>query len=356
VTRLGAGTVLVDGNLVVGDVDIADGQVIAITGPSRGSDRVVAPGFVDLQINGFVGVDFSACSPGDLGRAAEALWQRGTTAFHPTLVTGPVDRTCAALATVDEAQRLGRPPGRALVMGAHLEGPFLSAARLGAHDGAHRVEPDVDLLATLLAAGPVGRMTLAPELDHSLDLVESLLLRSVAVAAGHSNATAEEAHRGFDAGIRSVTHLGNAMAPFHQRAPGLFGASLVRDDVTPTLIADGAHVADDVVRLVFAATGGRVALVSDAVSPAHAGAVPVRARAARNDDGDLIGGLLTIAEMVRHVVELGINPSTALAAGSSHPRRLASLPHASGLQLGAEADLVVLDGDLGLIEVIDPYA
>ncbi len=365
-TRLGVGSVLVDGHLVAADVDVVDGRIKAITPPTIGSTTIAAPGLVDLQVNGFAGVDFAGCTSNELEDAAEALWAAGTSCFLPTLTTASVDRLCGSLEVIAQVQRAGRIAGRAEIGGAHLEGPFLSHLRLGAHDGTHRLDPDPDVLERLLAAGDgrtIRMMTLAPELVGSAGLVARLLKASATVAAGHSDATAEQAQAGFDAGITAVTHLGNAMAPFHHRAPGLFGAALVRDDVTATLIADGQHVADDTVRLVFAAKKGRVALVSDAVSLAGTteptgrladASVTRHGDAARHRDGGLAGGLTTVAEMLHRIVEVGIDRAAALASATLHPRRIGGFAQSSGVEVGSRADLVLLDADLGLIEVIGP--
>ena len=129
------------------------------------------------------------------------------------------------------------------ILGVHLEGPFLSPLRLGAHPPAARRDPDPDLLERLLTAGPVAQVTLAPELPGALELVDLLLERGVVVSCGHSDATAPEAHAAFDRGVGTVTHLFNAMRPLGHRDPGIAGAALVRDDVIVQVILDGHHLA-----------------------------------------------------------------------------------------------------------------
>ena len=127
----------------------------------------------------------------------------------------------------------------------HLEGPFLSPNRLGAHPAASRRDPDRSLLERLLAAGPVGYMTLAPELDGALELVDLLHERGIVVSCGHSDATAEQAAAAFDRGVGTVTHLFNAMRPLGHRDPGIAGAALARDDVVVQVILDGHHLAEE---------------------------------------------------------------------------------------------------------------
>src|SRR5207237_4587730 len=151
------------------------------------------------------------------------------------------------------------------ILGVHLEGPFLSPRRLGIHPAASCRPPDVELLERLLAAGPVQLVTLAPELPGAEALIDRLLRGEVAVSCGHSDATAEEAEAAFDLGIRTVTHLFNAMRPFRHRDPGIAGAALAREDVIVQVILDGFHLAPETATVVWRAATGRVALVTDAI-------------------------------------------------------------------------------------------
>jgi N-acetylglucosamine-6-phosphate deacetylase len=329
--KLGVGHALVDGALVPGDVAIDDGRVVGIglAGSGRG---IAAPGFVDVHIHGFAGVDFATADAEGYRRAREALLETGVTSFHPSFITAPEEELVAALGEV--------PPG----LGAHLEGPFISSDRLGMHPAAARRDPDVALLERLLAAGPVAHVTLAPELPGALELVDLLVARGITVACGHTDATDEQAHAAFDRGARHVTHLFNAMRPFRHRDPGIAGAALVRDDVTVELILDGNHVADDAVRLAVRAARGRIALVTDALAAARIGdgdwhmgsvAVSVRGGAARLADGTLAGSVLTMPDAIRDFVRIGATVEEALFAAS---RR--------SLALGAVADVVVLDDTL----------
>ena len=138
------------------------------------------------------------------------------------------------------------------ILGVHLEGPFLAGRRLGTHPADGRRDPDLELLRRLLAAGPVRMMTLAPELPGALELIDVLETNGVVVSCGHSDATAEQAEQAFDRGVRTVTHLFNAMRPLTHRDPGIVGAALVRDDVIVQMIVDGIHLAAATVSLVCA--------------------------------------------------------------------------------------------------------
>src|SRR3954471_14290445 len=252
--KLGVEAALVDGLLVRGDVEVDDGRIVGVGLGSPGSG-VAVPGFVDLQVNGFGGVDFLDADADGYRRAGDALLETGVTAYLPTLITSPEEQLLAALA---EVPANGERPR---VLGAHLEGPFLSPARLGAHPAAARRDPDVALLDRLLAGGPVRAVTLAPELPGADALIERLLERGVTVSLGHSDASAAQARDAFDRGVRTVTHLFNAMRPLAHRDPGIVGAALAREDVVVQLIADGVHLAPETLQVVWRAAGGRVAVV-----------------------------------------------------------------------------------------------
>ena len=178
-------------------------------------------------MNGFGGVDFLDTDAEGYEHAGEALLETGVTAYLPTLITAPEERLVAALGEIGEAAARGPR-----ILGAHVEGPFLSPRRLGTHPPSARRDPDPALLERILAAGPVRLFTLAPELPGALELVDLLVSRGITVSAGHSDATADEANAAFDRGVGTVTHLFNAMRPFSHRDPGVAGVALARPDVT----------------------------------------------------------------------------------------------------------------------------
>ena len=279
----------------------SDGKIAAV-GVEGGGSGIAIPGLVDLQVNGFGGVDFASADAAGYRRAGEALLEGGVTAFQPTLTTAPEEALTAALAAIPEV------PIGPRVIGAHLEGPFLSPVRLGAHPVSARRDPDSELLERLLAAGPVTEMTLAPELPGALELIDLLVARGVVVSCGHSDATAEEALRAFDRGAATVTHLFNAMRPLRHRDPGIAGAALARDDVVVQVILDGHHLAEETAQVIWRAAAGRVALVSDAIAAAGVGDgtfrlggtdVEVLNGVARREDGVLAGSSSTLIDGVR---------------------------------------------------------
>ncbi|TMK73584.1 MAG: N-acetylglucosamine-6-phosphate deacetylase [Actinobacteria bacterium] len=353
--RLGVEAALVGGRLLSGDVEIADGRISAVGLNGHNGRGIAAPGFVDLQVNGFGGVDFFSADADAYRRAGEALLRTGVTAYQPTFISSPEDSLTEALR---EMPRNGAAPH---VLGAHLEGPFIAPERLGTHPVSARRDPDRELLERLLGAGRVTHVTLAPELPGALELVELLRARGITVSCGHSNATADQAHEAFAHGARTVTHLFNAMRPFAAREPGLAGAALASSNVTVQVILDGVHLAEDTARLVWSAAAERMALVTDAVAGAGVGDgtyrlasidVEITDGVVRRSDKTLAGSTVTMIDAVRNLVALGASVEAALSAATEVPARIAGRSDVGRLEPGAEADVVVLSGELELARVL----
>ncbi|GAA5150121.1 N-acetylglucosamine-6-phosphate deacetylase [Nocardioides marinquilinus] len=362
-TRLGVSSALVDGRVVDGDVEVDDGVVTRIGLPPASGGLRAVPGLVDAQVNGFDGVDLMSATAEEVVHVSRALASRGVTSWLPTLITGPERDVSHALRVLDAAHA-SAAEGGARLLGVHLEGPFLSPRRLGTHPREHRRDPDPELLARLRGHSDrlgVVAVTLAPELPGALDLVRTLVAEGVVVSLGHSDATAAQAHAGFDAGAVAVTHCFNAMSGLHHREPGLAGAALARPGVTVQVVVDGHHLADDAVRVVFAAAAGRVVLVTDATAASArddgayvlAGvALEVRDGAVRNDAGDLAGSALTLDAAVRNAASLGLDPVAVLDAATAAPARMLRRDDVGSLRPGSRADVAVLDDDLVVREVL----
>jgi N-acetylglucosamine-6-phosphate deacetylase len=353
--KLGVEAAVVDGHRVRGDVEIADGRVVSVGLASPNGRGLAVPGFVDLQVNGFAGVDFLDADAEGYRRAGEALLETGVTSYLPTFITAAEDRLLAALRSVPA----GTPGPR--ILGVHLEGPFLSPLRLGIHPEEHRRDPDVALLERLLAAGPVRLVTLAPELPGADELIELLLRREIAVSCGHSDATTQQAQAAFDVGVQTVTHIFNAMRPFAQRDPGVVGAALARDDVMVQIILDGIHLAPETAAVVWRAAAGRVALVTDAMAGAgmpdgsyRLGGLEIEIRdgVTRGPAGALAGSTLTMIDAIRNLVSLGAALEQAVEAATEVPARILRQPAAGRLSPGLAADIVVLTDELDVDRVL----
>lgn len=347
---LGVTAALVDGTIVPGDVRLAGGRVdeVGVAGPEVDPAAAVAvPGFVDLQVNGFAGVDLRTADADGYAVVAAALARRGVTGFCPTFHSQSIDgylRSLECLAVV----HADRPSG-SRVLGAHLEGPFLSPTWGGAHDAAHLLEPDLGVLDRLLEVDHVAMMTLAPELAGAERVIAELVDEGVVVAMGHSDATAQESAAAFGRGVRHLTHCWNAHRRFTPRDPGPAGAAIADPSVAVGLIGDMVHVAPEAVTMTMAAAAGRVAATTDAVTAAGTLAGP--GGVARTSDGTIAGGLCGMDDVLRNLVGSGIDLADAVTACGGVQRDLLGVPPVR-LRPGDVADIVVLSSSL---EVLRTY-
>jgi N-acetylglucosamine-6-phosphate deacetylase len=322
----------------------ADVEVVARPG------ELIAPGFIDLQVNGFMGHDAASGAEG-IAAIAELLPAYGVTSFLPTLISRPLDE---ARRFVDLVRGVNGPAAR--VLGAHLEGPFLNPSFRGAHDARALIEPTPERIDYLLSTPP-RMITLAPELPGALEAIARLSQAGVVVAAGHSGADYEQGERAIDAGIRFGTHLYNAMREFHHRRPGLVGALLIDERTTVGLIADGEHLHDATCEQVLhLKSPGNVALTTDqtAAAGAPAGHYSLGGRdvisdghAVRLEDGTLAGSVATMDELVRRTARLnGTSLHEAITMASTSPANVLGETNLGRLRPGAFADIIILDENL----------
>jgi N-acetylglucosamine-6-phosphate deacetylase len=320
---------------------------------------ILAPGFIDWQINGGGGTLFNA-EPTVDGIAAIAAAHRraGVTGFLPTVVTDAPRVLIEALAAAREAEK--RVPG---ALGVHVEGPFIDLRRKGVHP-AEFIRPMTEGDADALIGARAGAMvvTLAPA-SVPLERIARLTRAGLIVSLGHSDATAEEAQAVFDAGARAVTHLYNAMSQLSSRAPGVVGAALADPRVVCGLIADGEHAHALAYRAAIAAKGVRgVALVSDAMPPAAGGPDVYELQGRRMtrvgrkliaEDGTLAGAAITMRDAIDYVVKaLGLPLAQALTMATLTPAHLLGLDDRIGrIAPGHRADLVHLTDALAVAEV-----
>lgn len=365
VTLAGARVVTPDGVLEDGWLQASSGRITRIGGGPVREGAIdlgggwVVPGFVDLHCHGGGGGSFTSLAAEQAVTAVGTHRAHGTTTLVASLVSAPLPTLTKQIGVLGELVADG------LLAGLHLEGPFLSGARCGAHDPMVLCPPDESSLRQLLVAGAerIRMVTLAPELDHSLTAIRQLVEHGVIAAIGHTDALLDDVVRAVDAGASVATHLFNGMRPLHHREPGPVGVLLDDERVTVELICDLVHLHPTVVRLAAEHVGaGRTALVTDAISATAAGdgtyelgALPVTVAdgVPRLADGSLAGSTLTMDQAFRNFVHSGMSVPDAVTATATTPARLLGASDRIGsLREGLAADLVVLDDDLRLRRVM----
>lgn len=325
----------------------ADDEIVA------GPGELIAPGFIDLQVNGFAGHD-AAAGADSIAAISNALPATGVTAFLPTLISAPVAEGAEFVAAVGAAAEASG----ARVLGAHVEGPFISAAFRGAHVRSNLFDPAPELVDVLVSARP-RLITLAPELPGALAAIERFHRAGIVVSAGHTGADFEQGRKGIAAGVRFATHLYNAMPTVHHRRPGIALALLLDPRVTVGLIADGEHVHPAVCeQLVRVKGSSRMALTTDQTSAA--GRPPGRytlsgrgvasdGHVVRLEDGTLAGSAAVMPDLIRLTSRLpGMNAGRAITSASTVPARVLGERRLGRISTGACADLVVLDAEMSV--------
>lgn len=358
VTLISASTVVLDGRIHRPGWLRTSGTRIVAAGagpPPRPPDRdfpesTVVPGFVDMHVHGGRGASYTDAD----GAAPAADFHRshGTTTTLASLVTAAPADLVAGVRALAEAT------GRGTIAGIHLEGPWLSRARCGAHDPALMRDPDPREIDAVLAAGAgaIRMVTLAPELPGADRAIRSFLDAGVVVAVGHTDATYEQTQHAVSLGATVATHLFNAMPPLHHREPGPALALLRDPRVTVELIADGVHLHPEVVAAVIEAAGSeRVALVTDAIAAAgrpdgafRLGAVEVDVAAgvARVRGTTTIAGSTATMDQLFRAVATTAGLAAAVQVTSTTPARVLGLDRVGELRAGYDANLVVLEQDL----------
>ncbi len=350
-----------EGRLVQEELFIEDDMIVAVSSappqavPAReefdASGLVVSPGWIDLQINGAFGLDFTN-DPACVWDVAAKLPQFGVTAFLPTVITASAETYQAAIA----ALQAGPPPGwrGARPLGWHFEGPFLNPARKGAHNPADLRLPEPGFVQDWSRDNGVLLVTMAPELPGALALAEQLAGRGVRLSIGHSTATLDEARQAVAHGFSAATHLFNAMPPLDHRSPGLVGEVLLNQRIAAGLIVDGLHVHPYLVEIAWRLKGGdHILLISDATSALGSAPgkymqggleVTVDARSARLADGTLAGSMLRLEQALRNVIQFtGAPIEQVLPALGVNQARLLGLEEVGEIRPGFRADLTFLN-------------
>ena len=357
------GRVLIDGRSR-DDVAVVvkDGRIVAVAEQPADGERVdlggdiLAPGFIDTQVNGGGGVLFNdAPTVETIERIGAAHRRFGTTGFLPTLISDDLPVIARAIEAVDAAIARGVPG----VLGIHIEGPFLNVERKGIHLASKIRSLDAEAIE-LLTGLKQGRtlITLAPERTTPA-MIRALTARGAIVSAGHTNASYAEAKAAIDAGLTGATHLFNAMSPLGNREPGMVGAVLDDARVTAGIIVDGRHVSPATLRIALRARSpDAFMLVTDAMPTVGGGNdfvlqgkhIRVENGVCVDDSGTLAGSDLDMALAVRNAIDmLGLSPEQALSMASAVPARFLGLAESHGrITPGAAASFVRLDGDLNL--------
>ncbi len=316
---------------------------------------VLAPGLVDIQLNGAYGHDVADADLDGWLELVGTLPGTGVTSFVPTIITAPLSELTASLARYRGWRGTIDSNGGARTLGLHVEGPFLASGRHGAHREQLLCDPTPEAIRSLLDAGgsDLAYVTLAPERTGGQAAIAQLVRAGVRVSVGHSDATDAQVFAAADAGAQLVTHLYNAQRGFAHRDPGVVGAALVDQRLTIGLIVDLHHVASTAVRTAFAAASGRVALVTDAIAALgmppgtyHLGGQRVTVRQDAppvGDDGTIAGSVVRLDQAVGNAIGCGIAPAVALTAATRVPADALGRTDLGRLRVGAVADLVWLD-------------
>lgn len=340
------GWVQFDGGRVIsrgsGGAPRFDGETVDARG------KLLTPGFIDLHVHG--GGGGAASDGGDaIDRMLRAHRAHGTTRTVLSLVTAPIDELVDILGSLAPLVRTDP-----LLLGIHLEGPFLSTHAKGAHDPSALIAPSPAAVAALLDAadGTLAQITIAPELDGAPEAIRTFVEAGVRVAVGHTVADLGTAQAAFDAGASMLTHTFNAMPVLGHRAPGPIGAALEHQGVVLELIADGLHVHPILIAALFRLAPDRIALVTDAMAAAGQADgvyrlgpfdVEVRDGAARLSDGTLAGSTLTLDSAIRTAVAAGVPLAGAVLAATATPAGAIRRPDLGRLDVGSPADAVLLN-------------
>jgi len=318
--------------------------------PEDLGDVTVVPGFVDIHTHGGGGATYSTTDPEEARKVAAFHGRHGTTTTLASLVTSPLDELVSQTACLADLITDG------VIAGVHLEGPFLSEARCGAHEPTLLRPPLKDDVAKVLSDA-VKMVTIAPELENGLDAIRQVVDAGAVAALGHTDATYEQMIAGADAGATVATHLFNGMRPFHHRDPGPVGAAINDWRLLLEVINDGLHVNPQVVRVALAAAGvNRIALITDAMSAAGMpdGRYKLGELEVDVNDGlvtlahgkhSIAGSTLTMDVAYRNAVMAGVSLVDASRMASTTPAQTFGWYDVGSIENGKRADLVLLDDD-----------
>jgi N-acetylglucosamine-6-phosphate deacetylase len=353
---LPGGALLVEGGRILSVHPAADKFPAADEIVDAGG-RMVMPGFVDIHSHGADGADVCDGSVDSIHHIARRKLQEGVTTWLPTTLTQPAGRLAEIVAICGEAMgatEFCKMPG------IHLEGPFINPMKSGAQNPAFVRFPSVAELEKLHAISPLKLLSLAPEMADALAVIAAATALGIVSSAAHTNATFAEIQAAKAVGLRHLTHFANAMTPLHHREIGAVGAGLFDDDLLLEIIADGAHLSADMLRLIFKCVPiDRLLLITDSVAASwrgdgemNLGGLPVEIRAgvARlKSNGELAGSTLRFNDGLRRIFETTAAPLSELVKATSwNQARSLGLGRIGKLEAGFAADFVVLESDFSV--------
>ena len=359
------GRILSQSGWVEGVIRFKD-SILEITPASiRAGSPWIVPGFIDVHVHGGAGAD-TMDGEDEILELARFHATHGTTALLPTTITNPWLNVLEGLRYVRRAMKMQSEDGLtgARVLGAHLEGPFISPKRLGAQPP-FTLEPTPERLAEALEFGVIRVVTLAPEIGRSLEAAHAFAAAGIRVSIGHTAATTEQTELLLEVvrrsnGIASGTHLFNAMGGLEGRNPGIVGALLGNTRAWAEVILDGHHVHASSFRTAYHAKPERLMLITDAIRAAGmkdgeydlgGQTAYVHHGRATLEGGSLAGSLLTMDQAVRNAVNAGLSLEVAVKLASTHPAKYLGLKKKGSLEVGKDADIVVLDEHLNVSSV-----
>jgi len=330
------------------------------------TDRIAAPGFIDVHIHGAGGHDVMEGTEEALTAVSSMVGSHGTTSFVATTVTADPNAICKSSEGIARyiAQQHSSLRAAAEILGIHFEGPFISPIRRGVHPPEWIRLPSAELLEKFVAAaqGNALILTIAPELLGAMPCIDAAHKAGMVVGIGHTDATYEQTRAALARGAHHAIHTYNAMRPFSHRDPGVIGAVLTSPEISAELIADGVHVDEAAMKLLLKAKGaGGVVLISDGISATGMPdgkymlggfEITVSGGVCRNVEGNLAGSTLTLDRALRNIVKLGASLGEALLMLTYNPAKLLGIEHKKGvLHANADADVILLNEALQVTQV-----
>lgn len=353
-----------DGSFQIKDLLVADGKITEDISKASADGKVidvnrkyVIPGLVDIHSHGAVGHDFCDADSNGLKEILKYEKSCGITSYCPTSMTLSQEMLTDIFKSATDIESNNELSS---IVGINMEGPFIADSKKGAQNGKYILPPNVDMFNELNNAcgNLIKLITLAPEVEGSEEFIKKLHDK-VAISVGHTNATYDETTAAFKAGANHVTHLCNAMPPFHHRNPGVYGAAADNDNVFVELICDGIHIHPSMIRTIFKLFGAnRVCLISDSMEATgmpdgdyELGKQHVikKGHLATLEDGTLAGSATNLFDCMKKAIEFGIPVEAAITSATITPARSIGLSDAIGsFKPGAKADILILNDSLQL--------